>query len=95
MRILWTKPAGIDLDNIETYISPDNPRAAAKTVLRIIECVENSLPTHPNMGRAGRIFGTRELVIPDTPYIVMYTVKNEQVSIIRVLHGAQKWPKRI
>jgi hypothetical protein len=40
----------------------------------------------------GRIDGTRELVIPRTPYVAAYLVDADTVRILRVLHGAQMWP---
>lgn len=45
------------------------------------------------MGREGRVEGTRELVIDRSPYIAVYSILGETVRILRVLHGAQKWPE--
>jgi toxin ParE1/3/4 len=50
------------------------------------------LADHPHMGRAGRVDGTRELVVARTPYLVVYRVISTEVRIIRVLHSAQCWP---
>ena len=50
------------------------------------------LATHPASGRIGRVPGTRELVITGTPYIVPYRVRGDAVEILRVFHGARKWP---
>jgi toxin ParE1/3/4 len=44
------------------------------------------------MGRIGRVPGTRELIVGGTPWIIVYRVRADAVEIIRVLHGAQKWP---
>jgi plasmid stabilization system protein ParE len=49
----------------------------------------------PQMGRSGRIEGTRELVISGTPYIAAYRIDGDAVRILRVLHGAQQWPDEI
>ena len=46
----------------------------------------------PESGRPGRIAGTRELVIPRTPYVAAYVVLADRIRILRVLHGAQIWP---
>ncbi|MCP3417984.1 type II toxin-antitoxin system RelE/ParE family toxin [Bradyrhizobium brasilense] len=43
----------------------------------------------------GRVAGTRELVIPRTPYVASYLVDGETVRILRVLHGAQMWPDEL
>ena len=36
---------------------------------------------------------TRELVVGDTPWIVVYRV-GHSVEILRVLHTSQQWPPR-
>ena len=95
MQIQWTKAASNDLDSIEDYIWQDNPKAAVRQVLRIIDAVENNLSSNPWMGRAGRLPNTREFVITATPYIVIYRVKNKALEIIRVIHGARKWPPKM
>jgi toxin ParE1/3/4 len=61
-------------------------------VLRIIEQVA-LLANHPGIGRPGRVEGTRELVIPGLPYLVAYSHRNDTVAVLRVLHGARKWPE--
>lgn len=91
MRIQWTKGAKKNLKQVEEYISQDNPQAAIDTVLKIIESVE-TLADHPAMGRVGRILDTRELIISASPYIVPYRVKGECIEILRILHGAMRWP---
>lgn len=47
------------------------------------------------MGRAGRVAGTRELVVADTPYIIPYRVRGDAVEILRVFHAARKWPGKV
>ena len=43
--------------------------------------------------RPGRVPGTRELVIPRTPFVVPYRLKSDIIQILRVYHGAHRWPK--
>ena len=50
---------------------------------------------HPQMGRTGRVAGTRELVVPGTPFVVAYRVQRRRVTVLRVLRGAQRWPRRL
>jgi len=52
------------------------------------------LADQPGIGRPGRVPDTREWVMPHTPYIIAYRVEDETVVILRVLHGARKWPER-
>jgi addiction module RelE/StbE family toxin len=49
--------------------------------------------TFPIIGRLGRVSGTRELVIPETKYIVAYRIVDEVIHILAILHGAQRWPR--
>lgn len=93
MRIRWLKRASHDLNHVQNYIAKDNPQAAIETVLRIIETVEK-LIEYPGLGRPGMIEGTRELVISGTPYFLPYRVKEDRIEIMRVMHGAQKWPQK-
>ena len=79
---------------MEAYVARDDPRAAVRLVLRIGETVEQ-LADHPGIGRAGRVEGTRELVVTGTPYLVAYRVRGGYVQILRVLHHAQKWPEHM
>lgn len=89
MRIRWNPKADKDLENVEVYISQDSPRAAIKVILDIISQVEQ-LRDFPALGRAGRLVGTRELVISGKPYIVPYRIKENVVEILRVFHTVRK-----
>jgi toxin ParE1/3/4 len=93
MRVRWTAPALRDLEAIGDYIAHDSGAAADKTISRIFECV-GLLETQPNMGRPGRMPGTRELVVSDTPFVVPYRVRTDEVEILAVFHGARRWPER-
>jgi plasmid stabilization system protein ParE len=56
-----------------------------------IEVRVSRLPEHPKLYRAGRVAGTREMVVR-TNYVVIYAEDSRTVSILRVLHAAQQWP---
>lgn len=94
MAIKFTEAARADLYGIRSYIAQDNPLAARKVIQTIREQV-NVLLDQDEIGRPGRIDGTRELVITGLPYIVCYTVTDEVITILRVLHGRQQWPESI
>lgn len=94
MDIIWSPDAIEDLVALREYIAEDNPRAAARMVQRIVDIVETLLPTQPSMGRPGRVAGTRELVIAQTPYFVPYRVTGTRIEVIRVYHSARRWPDR-
>ena len=92
MNILWSSEAIEDLMALRAYIAQDNPAAAQRVALHIVRNVEQLLPDNPHMGRPGRVSGTRELVIPQTPYIVPYRLQHRAIQILRVYHGARRWP---
>jgi toxin ParE1/3/4 len=93
LQIFWTLPAKRDLDHIGDYIGRDNPVAAAAVILEIITTAESLLPEHTHIGKPGRVHGTRELVVSAYPsYILIYRARNGVLEILRVLHGARKWP---
>jgi toxin ParE1/3/4 len=91
VRVRWLRTALANLDAEADYIAQENPAAAGRIVLRIFRAV-NLLKENPAVGRAGRVPGTRELVVADTPYIVPYRVRGDAVEILRVFHAARKWP---
>ncbi len=94
MRLRWLLKAVKDTEALHEYIAQFNPYAAGKEVEKIVEAISR-LRTHPYTGRQGRIKGTRELVVPNSSYIVAYRIKDESVEILRVIHAARKWPKKI
>jgi plasmid stabilization system protein ParE len=94
MKLVWTRPAVDDLAGVRRYIETDDPRAAARVVLRIASAVE-LLAGAPALGRPGRVARTRELVLVDVPYIVPYRVVAGVVEVLRVLHTSRRWPRRL
>ncbi len=92
MRVKWTEPAAKALESIQDYIAKENSRAAFEVAQKIRHAAEQ-LNDHPELGRAGRVRGTYELVIPGLPYIVPYRVKGEEVQILSVYHTSRKWPE--
>jgi toxin ParE1/3/4 len=86
----WRQAARDDLLEIVDYISDDNP-AAAQALKDEIEIKVSRLPDHPKLYRAGRVAGTREMVVHRN-YLVVYAEDKDVISILRVLHGAQQWP---
>ncbi|HEX9733068.1 MAG TPA: type II toxin-antitoxin system RelE/ParE family toxin [Thermoanaerobaculia bacterium] len=93
MRLKWSQAAIRDLQEIRGFIAQERPMAAQRVAQRILQVVRN-LEQFPRMGRPGRVEGTRELVVGGTPYLVPYRVQGEAVELLRILHGARRWPER-
>ena len=90
MRLEWSLFALADREAIFDYIETESPQAAVAVDDRIRKQIVR-LAKFPEMGRDGRVKGTRELVIQRTPYIVAYEIKSDAVRILRVLHSARIW----
>ena len=73
MRVRWLHKALLNLDHEASYIARDNPKVAAKFVLHLRDSAM-MLVEQPNLGRSGRISGTRERVVRQYPYILPYRV---------------------
>jgi len=93
LKVFFSALAERDLDEVYEYVALDNADAAAETVLRVIDATDG-LAAYPNIGRPGRVPGTRELVIGGTPFIAAYRVRENEVTVLRVLHGARRWGDR-
>ena len=91
MQLRWTEEAAADLERIADYLWTQAPDRASELV-RAVYGAPSTLLTFPNRGRPGKKEGTRELVLSPLPYIVVYTVRADVVFVVRILHGAQKWP---
>ena len=88
IRVRWTTLASDDFAYLVERIYDDNP-AAAQRVARAIYQGVAALRTFPNRGRTGLDPGTRELVFPPWPYIVVYEVFEDNVQILRIRHASQ------
>jgi len=91
VRLVWAQLALADRDAIFKHIEAESPRAAVNVDDQIVAAVRRLLD-FPESGRPGRVAGTRELVVPRTPFISAYDVTADRVRILRILHGAQVWP---
>ncbi len=91
MKIVWLPAAATALDREYDYLAARNPQAARSVFARILAFVSR-LGDFPQSGREGQCDGTRELVIPTLPYLIVYRVKADQVEILRVFHTARDWP---
>lgn len=93
MVITWRRAALNDLEAIQEFIAQDNPDAAVRIRTAIRAAVER-LAVYPDLGRAGRVEGTRELIFPGTPYIAVYRVIGGQLRILSIIHSSRQWPQR-
>jgi addiction module RelE/StbE family toxin len=90
VRIFWTPEATQDRSEIWNYIAAENPSAAVQIDELFSKAVAR-LAEHPAMGKAGRIMGTRELIVHER-YALIYEIDGGTVWILALVHTARQWP---
>ena len=93
MHVVWTDSALLDLADAYRYIALDNPQTAARVIAQLRQSTIEKLTAFPEIGRPGRVKGSRELVL--RPFVIAYRVRGETIEMLRVLHGRRRWPERV
>jgi len=91
VKVQWLPRAVRDLHDQLDWIAVQDPWAAI-SVGDSIHAAVGRLAGYPTLARAGRVEGTRELVVIGTPDVVVYRIDPAAVVVLRVLHGARRWP---
>ena len=95
MKVYWTRNAIKHLTNIYEYIALNSPTYARRMVDRITQRSEQ-ISTQPFSGRKVPEYETediRELI--EKPYRIIYRLKQDQIDVLAVIHGAQLLPEEI
>ncbi len=92
--VIWSIIALKHLKDINDYIARDSVDTAINVINRIKAAADN-LAHYPGIGRSGRVLTTRELVLNDLPYIIIYQITDKDVRILAVFHTSRKWPENI
>lgn len=93
MKVRWTKPALHDLEAIGDTIEREHSAAAAARIITTILERTDTLTRFTRAGRPGRVRGTRELVVSGTPFVAPYRLRDMDIEILAVFHGARQWPE--
>jgi toxin ParE1/3/4 len=86
MQLVYAQSADRDLNSIVDYFSIDNP-ALANRIWRVIVTAAERLAVRPDIGCAGHVPGTLEFRVYGLPYIIVYQVVADMVTVIAVVHG--------
>ncbi len=87
MTLIISPEARADLRRIRNYIGQENPHAASRLAVELLAACDR-LGMFPERGRLGFVRGTRELTSV-WPYVIAYRVKDQEIEIVRIWHGAQ------
>ena len=88
MKVTWSRSSIGDLNNIKKFIGQEHPQNAENVAVRIIQATER-LMQFPDSGRQGAMTDVRELVVTGLPYLLTYTVVDEDVYILRIWHDRE------
>jgi toxin ParE1/3/4 len=89
MKLFWTKEALLRLQDIEEYISRDNPVVATEFVDKLISIAE-TIVDYPEKGRIVpelSLENIRELIHKN--YRIVYLLKKNSIDILTVFEGHQ------
>jgi toxin ParE1/3/4 len=90
LSLRWTRPALADLIEAQEHIAHENPSAAQAVAQRVWDAAR-CLQDNPEIGRTGHVSGTREWVVTQTPYLIVYRCAGGTVEILRVWHTKRNW----
>lgn len=95
LTIEWTESASEDLDGIADYLLGESlPFDAVEDYVKRIYKAPDHLATLPGAGKPGRVPNTKEWLVKDTPYALIYAVQKNKVQILRVMHGSRQFPEQ-
>jgi len=88
-HLIWSPTSRLDLADIDAYLSEPDP-AAAVCILRAIQSAVLRLSHYPRLGwsihQPFRVISVRQ-----TPYLILYRLRDDAVEIVRIRHGREDW----
>ena len=88
MRVILTRQASADLENVLSYIAAQNPVAAAGVAARIDRTL-SIVGDFPRAGRLDQNTGAREWLVSGLPLLVIYTIQSDYVEVIGIFHTSR------
>jgi len=72
------------------FLAKRNPDLAIR-IGDALSAAVAQLADDPDLSRVGRIAGARELRVPDTPFILVYRIEDDAITILRLLHHRRRF----
>jgi toxin ParE1/3/4 len=88
MRVVLTREASADLENVLSHIAANNPAAAARVAARIDRTL-SIVGDFPGAGRLDPDSGAREWLVNGLPLIIIYMIQPDFVEVIGVFHTSR------
>ena len=90
LELIWEPDALDQFDSIIDYVA-ERHLAAAERLERMFRDKAETARRFPEIGRPGRVAGTREIIVHPN-YLIIYQITDSAIDIIRVLHSRQQYP---
>lgn len=95
MIVHWTETAIKHLTSIYQYIAQDSPLYAQRVADKII-CRSEQIAAFPQSGRRVPEYEASDIrEIIERPYRLIYRIKADQIDVLAVIHGAQRFPEQL
>jgi toxin ParE1/3/4 len=88
VKVIWREVAELELYDLVRFIARDKPDAA-EAILDTLLDTAGRLGKFPAMGIKGHVAGTRELIVPHLPYILIYRKRGDRVEILNLFHASR------
>jgi plasmid stabilization system protein ParE len=92
MRIVLSRLALKELDEILAYVAERSPLGAQHVEHRIRQAFEHTGRNPDAARRVEQRPEIRRLPLARYPYVIYYIADRETVTVLRILHGARKQP---
>jgi toxin ParE1/3/4 len=89
MNIRYSRRALSQLASVSEYLQQRN-RSAAENVTASIRSTIARLREMPLLGKATDQAGVHVIIEPEYQYRVFYSIEDEEVFVIRILHGREE-----
>jgi len=94
MKVRYSSLALAELDAIPATIQAGNVDAAVRFEAQIRRVVERIGEFPRSVQEVAGRPGIRRIPLVRDPYLIHYTVRNDEVVILRIIHGARRNPWR-
>lgn len=83
------------MDGIVDYLLGESlPFDSVEDYVKHIYTAPEHLTTLPGAGKPGRVPDTREWLVKDTPYALIYDLAPGRVRVLRVMHSSRQFPEQ-
>lgn len=92
MKLVLSRPALAELDDILRYLSERSPLGATHVQIRMRRAFEHIAHCPEAAERVEQRPDVRRFPLARYPYVIFYEIAEDTVTVLRILHGARRPP---